>query len=29
VRVCVASEHLRDVYTSAFEQAGLKVQAMD
>jgi len=27
VRVCVTSEHLRDVYTSAFEQAGLKAIA--
>jgi O-acetyl-ADP-ribose deacetylase (regulator of RNase III) len=28
VRVCVASEHLRDVYTSAFELAGLQIQSM-
>ena len=28
VRVCVASDHLRDVYAAAFEQAGLLVHAM-
>jgi O-acetyl-ADP-ribose deacetylase (regulator of RNase III) len=28
LRVCVATENLRDVYTSAFQQTGLQVQAM-